>query len=158
LDGDHDRLAESVGAPVLVTITGDPMARASNFGAEYASMCKSAPGWLHAKRRNVWRVPRRRRETPWCLRTFQIVARWRPVNAARRIGPQFVRARASKIAASSAALSACGQLRGIGRRGQRHEKSARPDGSLACQRCHAVLTVFGEHAIERAIARNDSPA
>ncbi len=30
--------------------------------------------------------------------------------------------------------------------------------SVEGRRCHAVLTVLGEHAIERAIARNDSPA
>ena len=121
-------------------------------------MCSSAPGWLHSKRRNVWRVPRRRRETPWRLSTFHTVARWRPTNAARRIGPQFVRARASRMRCSSAALSAHGHDRGTGRRGAHHAPLARSASVACCQRSRAVVTVDGEQRIERATSRADSPA
>jgi hypothetical protein len=42
--------------------------------------------------------------------------------------------------------------------GTRHEKSSRRSWSAFCQRSQAVLTVVGEHAIELATWRNDSPA
>jgi hypothetical protein len=121
-------------------------------------MCSSAPGWLHSKRLNVWRVPRRRRETPWRLSTFHTVARWRPTNAARRIGPQFVRARASRMRCSSAPVSAHGHDRGIGRRGTHHAPLARSAADARCQRSRAVVTVLGEQRIEPATRRADSPA
>jgi hypothetical protein len=76
----------------------------------------------------------------------------------RRIGPQFVRALASRIRCSSTGLKAHGHDPGTGRRGAKHEKSSRPASSLSFHRCQAVLTVFGEHAIDRPIWRNDSPA
>src|SRR3954451_510363 len=113
-------------------------------------MCNNAPGWLHSKRLNVWRPARRRRETPWRLSTFQTVARWRPTSAARRIGPQFVLARASRMRCSSTSLSAHGHERGTGRRGAHHAPLARSASPAASQRSRVVVTVVGEHPIERA--------
>src|SRR3954452_8578843 len=121
-------------------------------------MCSKAPGWLHSKRLNVWRVARRRRETPWRLSTFHTVARWRPTSAARRIGPQFVRARASRMRCSSAALSAHGHDRGTGRRGAHHAPLTRSPSLASSHRSRAVVTVVGEQPIDRATARAFSPA
>jgi hypothetical protein len=58
---------------------------------------------------------------------------------------------------SCSALNASGQDFGTGRRGAKQLKSARLAASGCSQRCHAVLTVVGEHAIDDAIERNDSP-
>ena len=52
LDGDHDASCPARGRGRSGAVAGAPNARArSNFGAPKASMCSSAPGWLHSKRR-----------------------------------------------------------------------------------------------------------
>src|SRR4051794_39257005 len=59
---------------------------------------------------------------------------------------------------SSTSLSAHGHERGTGRRGAHHAPLARSASPAASQRSRVVVTVVGEHPIERAIARAFSPA
>ena len=73
------------------------------------------------------------------------------------MGPQFVRARASRMRCSSTALSAHGHDRGTGRRGAHHAPLARSAVDARRKRSHAVVTVVGEQLIERATWRADSP-
>src|SRR5205085_12508898 len=74
------------------------------------------------------------------------------------LGPLWLLARAERIACSASASSAHGHDLGTGRRGAHHAPLARSASLAASQRSRAVVTVVGEHPIERAIARACSPA
>jgi hypothetical protein len=121
-------------------------------------MCSSAPGWLHSKRLNVWRVPRRRRETPWRLSTFHTVARWRPTSAAQPHRPPVRAGPGVEDALLLGRAERPGHVRGTGRRGAHHFPLARSAAGAGFHRSSAVVTVDGEQRIQRATARADSPA
>ena len=132
-DADHDRLA---GVARLVRAQrARRFARwpgRSNFGTLKASMCNSAPASapLIAPGRLALRGAPPPRDAVAPAGHAQIVERCRPTRACSRIGPQFVRSRASRIRCSSTALSAHGQDRG--HRPARRTPHARCPLALRC--------------------------
>ncbi len=144
LNGDHDGVAQTGAAALLAAVTGDAMAGLLELrglvGVDVQQRAGLRP-LVALEPSDACRGDAARRRGG--ARTLWIVERCRPVSLVRRIEPQFVRRRASRIRCSCSALSAHGQDLGTGRRGARHSRVARSASLAARQRCHQRCAVAG---------------